>query len=128
MTVKTWDLPLKAEWDRATELRSLTFGREGLTLRMAEEDTEKEWRLHFSEIQAFKCTTEESASSVLGSLPTRGAFYEVLDSTWLRELGLGKLDYMARAKHYIICCYDEVVEVVATDHAIEAVSADPNLG
>jgi hypothetical protein len=118
MTVKTWYLPIKAGWHRATELRSLSFESGGLSLVLLEEDSGKGWRLHFPEVQAFKCTTEQSAGSVLGSLPTSGAFYEVSDSAWLRELGLGKVEYMSRAKHYIVCCYDEVVEVVATAHTI----------
>lgn len=119
MSIKIWDLPIKGEWHRATGLESISFGREGLTLHLVEEDSEKHWRLHFPEVQAFKCVTEESASGLLGSLPTRGAFYEVVDSPWLRELGQGRLEYMAQARHYIICCYDEVLEVVATRHSIE---------
>jgi len=121
MTVRTWDLPIRADWHRATELRSLTFGREGLSLRLLEEDTGKEWRLHFPEVHAFKCTTEESAASVLGSLPVTGAFYEILDSAWLPQLGLGKRECMSQSKHYVITCYDEVIEIVATHYTIEAV-------
>lgn len=119
MAAKTWDLPIKAEWHRATGLDALSFGRDGLTLQLIEEDSEMRWRLHFPEVQAFKCVTEESAASLLGSLPTRGAFYEVDDSPWLRELGQGRLEYMTLARHYIICCYDEIVEVVATRYTIE---------
>ena len=87
-----------------------------------EEETEKEWHLRFPEVPAFKCTTEESAAVVLGSLPSNGACYEVADSPWLQELGLGRLEYLSGAKHYIICCYDEVVEVITTNHVIEATS------
>lgn len=119
MPVKTWDLPVKAEWHRATVLESLSFGRDGLALYLVEDDSKRRWRLHFTEVQAFKCVTEESASSLLGSLPTKGAFYEVVDSPWLRELGQGSLEYMSKARHYIICCYDEVLELVATRHGIE---------
>lgn len=119
MTVKVWNLPIKANWHRATTLRGVTFGGDGLALRLVEEVTQKEWHLRFPEVQAFKCTTEESAAVVLGALPSNGAFYEVVDSAWLQELGLGRLEYLSDAKHYIICCYDEVVEVVATNHVIE---------
>jgi hypothetical protein len=119
MTVKIWNLPIKAEWHRATTLRTATFGRDGLALRLVEEETQREWCLRFPEVQAFKCTTEESAAGVLGSLPSNGAFYEIVDSPWLYELGLGRLEYLSGARHYIICCYDEVVEVVATDHIVE---------
>lgn len=119
MSVKTWTLPIKAEWHRATELESLSFGREGLTLVLIEEHAGGHWRLRFPEVQAFKCVAEESAAALLGTLPTKGAFYEVEDSPWLRELGHGKLEYMAKARHYVICCYDEVLEVVATRHDVE---------
>jgi len=121
MNIKPRNVPLKAEWHRATTLLELSFSRNGLAMRVVEEDTEKEWHFRFREVQAFKCTAEESGAAVRGSLPlpVEGAFYEVTDSPWLRELGLGKLAYLSRAKHYVICCYDEIVEVVASDHAIE---------
>jgi len=61
---------------------------------------EKEWLLRFPEVQAFKYTTEESAASVLGALPPKGAFYEVADSPWLLELGMGRLEYLSSARHY----------------------------
>ena len=121
MPVKTWDLPIKAMWHRATELDSLSFGRDGLTLRLIEEESGKHWQLHFPEVQGFKCVTEESASGLLRTLPTKGAFYEVMDSSWLRELGQGRLEYMSQARHYVLCCYDEVLEIVATSHVIEQV-------
>lgn len=121
MSVKAWELPIKAEWHRATELGSLSFSRDGLTLILIEGDSGRHWRLRFPEVQAFKCITEESAADLLGTLPPQGAFYEVVDSPWLSELGRGKIEYMAQAKHYVICCYDEVLEVVASRHDIEQV-------
>jgi hypothetical protein len=122
MLVKPWDFPIRAEWHRAMELESLSFGREGLTLVLVEEDSETRWRLRFPEVQAFRCVTEESASHLLGLLPAQGAFYELAHSPWLRELGQGKLEYLADARHYVVCCYDEVLEIVASSHAIEATS------
>lgn len=119
MKVKTWELPISATWHRATDLGSLHLDREGLTLMLNEQDSDRRWRLTFSEVQAFKWTTEESAATILGALPKTGAFYEVVGSNWLPELGQGKLDYMSRASHYIICCYDEVLEIAASAHAIE---------
>jgi hypothetical protein len=116
---KTWDVPIRGEWHRATDLRSLAFGRDGLSLLVVEEETEKMWRLHFPDVHGFRCTAEESAAGVLGSLPERGAFYEVVDSAWLKDLGQGKLEHMMTARHYVICCYDAVVEVAATDHSVE---------
>ena len=119
MRVEAWDLPVKAEWHRATALGSLSFSQDGLQLYLIEEGSLRRWHLRFPEVQAFKLTTEESASIVLDSLPANGAFYEIVDSEWLQELGQGRLAYMSTAKHYVICCDDEVLEVVATGHSIE---------
>ena len=122
MMIRTWDLPIKAEWHRASELKSLSFSLDNkLTLLLLEEDSQKCWRLHFPQVQGFKWTTQESGmwGAVLKSLPATGAFYEVVDSPWLLELGHGVVHYMEHAKHYVICSYDEYVEVVATRYSIE---------
>ena len=112
MQARPWEVPIRAAWHRATELTEVRFGREGLTLRLVEEDTEQTWVMTFASVQAFKSTTEECAASILSRLPEQGGFFEVLDSPWLDELGRGQASFLDEARHYVICCYDEVIEIV----------------
>jgi len=48
MQVRTWDLPDQADGQRATELDSLSFGRDGLTLDLRENEPgrRKKTRMH----------------------------------------------------------------------------------
>jgi hypothetical protein len=119
MNVIPWAIPIKAEWHRSIELRQLLFDQDGLSLRVAEEDG-KAWDLRFGEIQAMRFTTEESAAPLLASLPFAGGFFEITDSEWLRELGAGRLAYMSHAHHYVVSCYDQVIEIVASSSATVA--------
>ncbi len=122
MQVKHWNLPISAKWKRATELESLTRDLEGLTLLLLEQGGERRWRLRFNEVQAFKVTTEESFSPrLLEALPDDGSFFEVVASEWMNELGRGVVEYMSRAHHYVICCYDEVIEVVSSKYVLEPI-------
>ena len=41
MRAKTWDLPIQADWQRAPELQSLSFGRDGLTLGLLKDESGK---------------------------------------------------------------------------------------
>jgi hypothetical protein len=129
-TIVTWSVPIRASWCRATELVSLHHEGTGMVLALIEEGTENRWRLSFGTVQAARFTTEECAASLLGSLPSRGGFFEVKDSPWLKELGQGSIGFLEKAQHFIICCYDEVVEVVATDprFALESSENAPGTG
>jgi hypothetical protein len=41
MRERTWDLPIQADWLRATEFQSLSFGRDGLTLDLLKNESGK---------------------------------------------------------------------------------------
>jgi hypothetical protein len=114
-TVIPWDAPLQAKWYRATELAALQFGGGKLALKLVEEDVERMWLLSFGTVQAIRVTAEECATSILERLPKQGGFFEMQDSPWLKELGQGRVAFLENARHFIVCCYDEIVEVVATD-------------
>jgi hypothetical protein len=81
-----------------------------LVLLLQEEEGAR-WSVTFSPVQAFRSTTEECAAAVLQKLPENGALFEVLESAWVDELG--KAQFLAQSHHYVVCSYDEVVEVVA---------------
>ena len=119
MQAKPWDVPIRADWHRASELTHISFGRDGLTLKLVEEETEQTWLMKFASVQAFKSTTEECAASILSGLPEKGGFFEVVDSPWLDELGRGRVSFLDNARHYVICCYEEIIEVVGGACSIE---------
>lgn len=119
---------MQASWTRASELESLKYSADGLQLVITEETTGRHWVVDFRSVQAFRVTTEELSSSVLDTLPTPGGFFEVEDSTWIRELGLGEVSFIEGARHYIVSCYEEVIEVVARDCSWYDLSADGEAG
>jgi len=119
MKISTWDVPIRSRWYRSTELKELRFDRGGVILRVLEEDTEREWTVHFKNVQAFRSTTEECAVAIIEQLPEGGGFFEVKDSPWLAELGRGEVSFLEQSKHYIVGCYDEIVEVVAWEALVE---------
>ncbi len=38
---------------------------------------------------------------------------DLVHTPWMTTLGAGQLEYMNRARHFVVCCYDEVIEVMA---------------
>ena len=77
------------------------------------DEEEESWEIHFENIQAFKSITEECF--YLDDLPSEEGLFEVINSPWIKELGLGEVSFLDKSKHYLICCYDESIEVVAWD-------------
>lgn len=114
-SVVPWLVPVHANSYRATELRALNVGGGKLTLRLIQEEDETPWELSFGSVQAFRVTSEECASSILEKLPQQGGFFEVQGSAWLNELGESNASFLEKARHLIVCCYDEIVEIVGTE-------------
>jgi hypothetical protein len=121
MKIIEWDVPIVARWYRSTELKDLHFGKGDLVLRVIEEDTDRERTVVFKNVQAFRGTTEECAAPIIGTLPQDGGFFQVQDSPWLTELGRGEVSFLDQSKHYIVACYDEILEIVAWDALVEPV-------
>jgi hypothetical protein len=118
MHFKAWEVPVEAEWYRSNELQDLRFDRSGLTIKLAEEESGRTWTVRFETVQGFRMTTEECAGPLLASLPERGAFFEADDSQWLKDLGKGEIEFLRQSRHFVIGCYDEIIEVVAHDASI----------
>jgi hypothetical protein len=110
MKIVAWNTPISAPWPRALDLKELKFEAAALLLNV-EEEAGASWQIAFKSVQAFKTTTEECAGSLIGQLPEKGGLFEVLDSPWIKELGAAS--FLAKSHHYIVCCYDEVIEVIA---------------
>lgn len=113
MHVKPWGVPISASWYRATELKELRFDRTGLHLVVVEEESERQWTVHFKSVQAFRSTTEECAITVIEQLPIEGGFFEIENSPWLDELGRGQVAFLDKSRHFVVACYDEIIEVIA---------------
>ncbi len=113
MKITPWNLPICAPWPRALELQDLTFDTSGLVLLLAEEEGEKHWRLTFKSVQAFRLITEECAGTLMGILPEKGGLFKIEESSFIEDLG--QPYFLSNAHHFVVCCYEEVVEVVATD-------------
>src|SRR6266511_523225 len=75
--------------------------------------------LEFRPVQAVRITTWD-ASVDPGLLPRDGIF-ENTSSAWIRDLRRSlstndpDADFLERARHFVIACYDEIVEVIAWD-------------
>jgi len=110
MKIIPWKLPLVASWTRALDLKEISFAESRLVL-LLEEEQGASWRLTFKTVQAFRTTTEECAGPIFEKLPENGGLFEVHESPWIKELG--EAHFLAKSHHYIVCCYDDVVEIVA---------------
>jgi hypothetical protein len=110
--VNLWKTPISADWKRDLELRSINAGQGGLVVEVAQESSDRSWLLEFSPIQAWKVTAWECAGRILGALPDPGSLFVIEDSPWIEELG-NDTGLLLRSTHYVVCCYDEVVEVLA---------------
>jgi hypothetical protein len=106
-------VPIKSAGFRSNELDFIQYSAAGISVYILEENTEKKWQLLFLNTQALRVTTWESANEVLRQLPHEGGFFELFGSDLCRSLGVGTHEYMQFARHFVISCYDQVVEVVA---------------
>lgn len=110
MQAINWKSEIAAPWKRALDLKEFRMTNGGLHLEI-EEESGKSWSLDFKSVQAWKVTSEECAGNLMARLPANGSLFLIRDSEWLRELG--DAEPAQKAKHFVICCYDEVVEVLA---------------
>lgn len=113
MSFILWDVPIMADGFRSTDLEQLNFDQNGLILTLTEENTEEVWRLYFGSYQAFRMTTEECSSNIIEMLPSDGGFFKANESEWLSNLGKCEVPFLDNAYHFVVCCYDEVIEIIA---------------
>jgi hypothetical protein len=126
MKFEIWELPIQAEAKRSIELKKLEFSGGGLSLTLAEENTDDIWAIVFKSVQAFRSTTEECSARILETLPLLGGFFKTSNSAWMDELGKGDIVFLSDSNHFIICCYDEVIEVVADVNSVEVTKLPVN--
>lgn len=105
-----WKTEIPVTWKRALDLKDVRPANGGLLIEVEEEHGTR-WLLQFKAVQAWKVTTEECAGTIVSELPSEGAFFTIRQSDWLRQLG--DAAPLQKSKHFVICCYDEIVEVLA---------------
>jgi len=110
MNVSRWKSEISAVGKRALVLKDLRMDDEGLIVGI-EDEAGAVWSLDFRPVQALRITSEECAGNLIAELPTQGAFFVVRESQWIRELG--DAGALRRSTHFVLCCYDQVIEVLA---------------
>jgi hypothetical protein len=125
MRIEKINTPAAGTWARDCELLCLSDSKEfRLSYHRDEDDTY--WSLRCGGIVAYKVIGEEfSTIGYLINLPVDGAFYEILDSPWIREFGREQSSILDKCKHYILKFYDEAVEIIARDFVFEQLKEKP---
>ena len=119
MDIAQWETPISAPWSRSLELESIRYKPGGIIIRVSEEHSQQRWSLSFAPVQGLRVTTNESAFEMRKTLDGKeGGMFVLRGSAWLTFLGAEDLQYMNKSRHFVISCYDEVVEVAAWDVSI----------
>ncbi|EKE24984.1 MAG: hypothetical protein ACD_5C00337G0001, partial [uncultured bacterium] len=84
------------------------------------------WSIQCEKIVAYKVINEEfSRTGYLITLPVDGAFFEILDSPWIREFGQKEDRILDKCKHYVLRFYDETIEIIAQAFVFEQLKEKP---
>lgn len=110
-----WETNISAPWKRALECKEIRYASGSLRMHV-EEEQGRQWFLEFGPVQAWRVTAEECVASISAQLPNEGALFLVQQSDWLEELSDGRP--LVKSRHFVVCCYDEIVEVLAWDCSI----------
>ena len=109
------DTPAFGDWVRDCELTA--FQLKPLSLEFIKDSDSTSWKIVFQDFIAFKVTSEEFTIH-LSKLTEDGAFFVIEDSLWLKELRTIKREILKDCKHYVLCFYDEYIEVISGGFAI----------
>ena len=120
MEVHYWETPIEATWHNANHLEEANIGKDDITIRISDEKTGRIWSLQFERVKAFKILSDECAEWSTKLLPPDSGFFTITNSPWFSALGLGSSDPDAldSVTHYVICCEEAIVEVLAHDSLI----------
>lgn len=125
MKIERVDTPAAGTWARDCELLCLSDCK-GFKIRYHRDEDDTYWSLQCKGIVAYKVMGEEfSTIGYLMKLPVDGAFFEILDSPWIREFGQERSRILDKCKHYVLQFYDETIEIVAQDFVFEQLKEKP---
>jgi len=126
MKVEKINTPAAGTWSRDCELIHL-IDHKGLKITYHRDEDDTYWCVHCESIVAYKVISEEfSISGYLINMPIDGAFFEILDSPWIREFGPEQGEILNKCKHYVLEFYDETIEIIAQDFIFEQLKEKPN--
>ena len=120
MDIITIENSASGTWHRDAELLAIK-SHTGLELIVEKDSDNKKWRIVFNGIIAYKVTCEEFYVGILDQLPIDGGFFEIKDSPWIAEYGDYRSDILSERHHFVYCCYDEAIEVIAKDFTVTEV-------
>lgn len=123
MKIKIIDSSASGTWSRDCELISLINDNKiGFMLKSHKDSDDTYWSLKCEIIPGYKVVGEEFFRvGYLRNLPEEGAFFEILDSPWIKELGEFESNIPVDCKHYVLLFYDETVEILASKFIFEPV-------
>jgi hypothetical protein len=125
MKIEKVDTPAAGTWARDCELLYLSDCK-GFKIRYHRDEDDTYWTLQCKGIVAYKVMGEEfSTTGYLIKLPVDGAFFEILDSPWIREFGQERSRILDKCKHYVLRFYDETIEIIAQDFVFEQLKEKP---
>jgi len=126
MKIEKIDTSAAGTWARDCELIYLAQ-HEGLKISYHRED-DTYWSIQCERIVAYKVINEEfSRTGYLLNLPIEGAFFEILDSPWMREFGQKEDRILNKCKHYVLQFYDETIEIIAQYFVFEQLKEKPSI-
>ncbi|MBA3238017.1 MAG: hypothetical protein H0T62_06665 [Parachlamydiaceae bacterium] len=127
MKIEKIDIPAAGTWARDCELLCLSQGK-GFKIIYHRDDDDTYWIAKCQGVVAYKVIGEEfSTTGYLFDLPVDGAFFEILDSPWMREFGDEKDRILSKCKHYILEFYDETIEIITRDIVFEQLKEKPQI-
>lgn len=125
MKVEKVDTLAAGTWARDCELLCLSDCK-GFKISYHRDEDDTYWSLQCKRIVAYKVMGEEfSTTGYLIKLPADGAFFEIIDSPWIREFGQERSRILDKCKHYVLRFYDETIEIIGQDFVFEQLKEKP---
>jgi len=106
-----WDVPIKADWGRSNELVDLRQSNASLFIELIEEISRHHWLLTTDSWISVRVSTFLASSICFEITDIPGGFFEAQESKWLAELSEQNKGLNSGIRHFIICSYDECIEV-----------------
>jgi hypothetical protein len=111
-----WDTGIKAKWYRANELIEISE-EDPVLVHLVEEDTEQHFKIYFEDWRVVKTIPEETSwgGDFMPDIPEDGnqGFFKVTNSNLIKKLEKQHSVSLDGYKHYVICTYDDLIEIVA---------------
>ena len=85
-----------------------------LELKYEIESDGSQWKIRFGDTYACRIVSEELVNNHLLSITTKScSFYEIDSSQWINEFEKNSGRDMAKAQHFVLFFYDEIIEIIA---------------